>query len=130
MNCKKIENYLLYLHNLSKNITNLHIIMLFCPNPFVIMIFFGTAGIGWIIYSAITIHNCTGFTFGCTGNVNNLSIVGITLSCFVICVVMPFTIAFRLRDQVLKENEHDDDREPLLGANLEEGVNNDSLSVD
>ena len=65
-----------------------------CLNPLFSFFYLVCGGIAWIVYSAITIHDCDKLKKNCVRNVNILSIVGITVSLTMIFFIIPLAILF------------------------------------
>lgn len=70
-----------------------------CLSPLFSFFYLVCGGIAWIVYSAITIHDCDKLKKNCVWNVNILSIVGITVSLTVIVLIIPFAILFIRQQQ-------------------------------
>ena len=75
------------------------IMCIICLNPLFSFFYLICGGIIWIIYSAITIHDCDELKKNCAQNINILSIVGITVSLTVISLSILFSIVFIIKRQ-------------------------------
>lgn len=93
-----------------------------CLNPLFSFFYLVCGGIAWIIYSAITIHDCNELKKNCVWNINILSIVGITVSLTTIVFIIPFAILF-IKHRQNKSVPHSTEELLMNTTNSIKGIN-------